>query len=75
MIPYTTYTILLFPQIQVAHFEPDAITLVGEGYYPRISLSLPRPIVQNTSPELEEIKTSLVGGKRSKKKKVGVKYM
>ncbi|XP_059164892.1 hydrocephalus-inducing protein homolog isoform X11 [Physella acuta] len=29
-------------QIQVAHFEPDTITLRGEGVFPRISLDLPR---------------------------------
>ncbi|CAL1528045.1 unnamed protein product [Lymnaea stagnalis] len=29
-------------QIQVAHFEPDAITISGEGVFPRISLDLPR---------------------------------
>ncbi|KAH9493176.1 hypothetical protein Btru_021958, partial [Bulinus truncatus] len=29
-------------QIQVAHFEPDSITLTGEGVFPRISLDLPR---------------------------------
>ena len=30
-----------FP-IQVAHFEPDVITVNGEGVFPRISLDLPR---------------------------------
>ncbi|XP_055892829.1 hydrocephalus-inducing protein homolog isoform X5 [Biomphalaria glabrata] len=29
-------------QIQVAHFEPDTVTLTGEGVFPRISLDLPR---------------------------------
>jgi len=28
--------------IQVAHFEPNEITLKGEGVFPRISLDLPR---------------------------------
>ncbi|XP_035827636.1 hydrocephalus-inducing protein [Aplysia californica] len=29
-------------QIQVAHFEPDSISLYGEGVFPRVSLDLPR---------------------------------
>lgn len=29
-------------EIQIAHFEADAITLVGEAVHPRITLSLPR---------------------------------
>lgn len=33
--------------IQVAHFEPDKITLNGEGVFPRVSLDLPR----NSDPE------------------------
>ena len=28
--------------IQVAHFEPDLVSLFGEGVFPRISLDLPR---------------------------------
>ncbi|XP_070194710.1 hydrocephalus-inducing protein homolog isoform X4 [Littorina saxatilis] len=28
--------------IQVAHFEPDIVTLQGEGVFPRVSLDLPR---------------------------------
>ncbi|KAH0619415.1 hypothetical protein JD844_000028 [Phrynosoma platyrhinos] len=34
-------------QIQVAHLEPDSITLKGEGIFPRISLDLPRNIKGN----------------------------
>ncbi|XP_042303381.1 LOW QUALITY PROTEIN: hydrocephalus-inducing protein homolog [Sceloporus undulatus] len=34
-------------QIQVAHLEPDSITLKGEGIFPRISLDLPRNIRGN----------------------------
>ena len=29
-------------RIQVAHFEPDEVTLYGEGVFPRVSLDLPR---------------------------------
>ena len=29
-------------KIQVAHFEPDVIQVVGEGVFPRIKLDLPR---------------------------------
>ena len=29
-------------QIQVAHFEPDTIEVVGSGVFPRLKLSLPR---------------------------------
>ena len=29
-------------QLQVAHFEPDTVNLLGEGVFPRISLDLPR---------------------------------
>lgn len=28
--------------MQVAHFEPDIVTLQGEGVFPRVSLDLPR---------------------------------
>lgn len=31
-------------RVQVAHFEPDLITIHGEGVFPRISLDLPRVI-------------------------------
>jgi len=31
-------------QIQVAHFEPDTVNLLGEGVFPRISLDLPRSL-------------------------------
>ncbi|KAJ7312066.1 hypothetical protein JRQ81_006401 [Phrynocephalus forsythii] len=34
-------------QIQVAHLEPDTITLRGEGVFPRICLDLPRNISGN----------------------------
>lgn len=29
-------------RVQVAHFEPDLITIHGEGVFPRVSLDLPR---------------------------------
>lgn len=29
-------------RVQVAHFEPDLITIHGEGVFPRISLDLPK---------------------------------
>lgn len=31
-------------RVQVAHFEPDLVTIHGEGVFPRISLDLPRVI-------------------------------
>ena len=34
--------ILYVFQIRVGHFEPEVITLVGEGIFPRISFDLPR---------------------------------
>ena len=34
-------------KVQVAHFEPDYLTIRGEGVFPRISLDLPR--VQDTA--------------------------
>ncbi|XP_073461747.1 hydrocephalus-inducing protein homolog [Aquarana catesbeiana] len=34
-------------QLQVAHLEPESITLRGEGVFPRISLDLPRDITGN----------------------------
>lgn len=40
-------------EIQVAHFETDIITLVGEAVYPRITLDLPRDI-SKVSPTIEE---------------------
>lgn len=63
-----SYLVFQLLQIQVAHFEPDTVTLVGQGYYPRISFSLPRPIVQESSESLEEIKNSLRSRKPNKKK-------
>jgi hydrocephalus-inducing protein len=29
-------------RVQVAHFQPDIVTVSGEGVFPRISLDLPR---------------------------------
>ena len=29
-------------QIQIAHFEPTVINIMGEGVFPRLSLDLPR---------------------------------
>eukprot|EP00079_Xenopus_tropicalis_P024447 XP_012817094.1 PREDICTED: hydrocephalus-inducing protein homolog isoform X1 [Xenopus tropicalis] len=34
-------------QLQVAHFEPESITLQGEAVFPRICLDLPRNIKEN----------------------------
>ena len=53
-----------FP-IQVAHFEPDNITVNGEGVFPRISLDLPRLVTEEyenlwkTARENVSSKTSL----------------
>ncbi|KAF7242763.1 Hydrocephalus-inducing protein [Varanus komodoensis] len=45
-------------QIQVAHLEPDSITLKGEGIFPRICLDLPRNLKGNErySTLLREVK-------------------
>lgn len=41
-------------QIQVAHFEPDTITLTGEGIFPRISFNLPREITSERYASLRD---------------------
>ncbi|XP_039209471.1 hydrocephalus-inducing protein homolog isoform X12 [Crotalus tigris] len=48
-------------QIQVAHLEPDRITLKGQGVFPRICLDLPRNIHGNErySSILREVKQQL----------------
>ncbi|KAG8143780.1 hypothetical protein E2320_000954, partial [Naja naja] len=48
-------------QIQVAHLEPDSITLKGQGIFPRICLDLPRNIRGNErySSILKEVKQRL----------------
>ena len=35
-------------QIEVAHFEPDVIRFIGTASYPRLSLNVPRPIIDAT---------------------------
>ena len=42
MVKYKRNKNKLFVPVQVAHFEPDIITLHGEGVFPRVSLDLPR---------------------------------
>ena len=42
-------------KIQVAHFEPDEVTLYGEGVFPRISLDLPR--AQDVEGQYERLQT------------------
>ena len=44
MSPRMLVELLLSLQVQVAHFEPDTITLIGEGVFPRISFNLPRDV-------------------------------
>ncbi len=39
-------------QIRVGHFEPEEISLTGEGVFPRISLDLPRDTENNNFKEL-----------------------
>lgn len=41
-------------QIQVAHFEPDTITLTGEGVFPRISFNLPREVTNENYSRLRK---------------------
>ncbi|CAM5150043.1 unnamed protein product [Eretmochelys imbricata] len=50
-------------QIQVAHLEPESITLKGEGTFPRICLDLPRNIKGNERYEniLKEAKQRMEG--------------
>ena len=33
-------------QIQVAHLQPDVITLVGEGVFPRIGFDMPSQLLE-----------------------------
>ena len=35
------FTLSLFEQVRVAHFEPNKITLTGEGVFPRVLFDLP----------------------------------
>lgn len=35
------FTLSLFEQVRVAHFEPNKITLAGEGVFPRVIFDLP----------------------------------
>ncbi|XP_044515296.1 hydrocephalus-inducing protein homolog [Gracilinanus agilis] len=54
-------------QVQIAHLEPETITVTGEGIFPRICLDLPRNIKGNEKYEefLREAKKNL-GKKNSK---------
>ncbi|XP_078257666.1 hydrocephalus-inducing protein homolog [Rhinoraja longicauda] len=48
-------------KVQVSHFEPDSITVKGEGTFPRIYLDLPRNITGNETYEafLKEAKETM----------------
>ena len=46
-------------KIQVAHFEPDVITLTGEAVFPRISFNTPRDMSQIPESIFEQAKTNL----------------
>lgn len=41
---------LCIVQIQVAHFEPDVIRLTGTASYPRLSMTVSRPITDTPDP-------------------------
>ena len=38
----------------MAHFEPDTITLIGEGVFPRISFNLPRDVTHENYSRLRK---------------------
>lgn len=46
-------------QIQVAHLEPDRITLKGQGVFPRICLDLPRNIHGKSNSTLSSHETNI----------------
>ena len=50
---HVTYVLFAF-QIRVGHFEPEEISLTGEGVFPRISLDLPRDTESDNFKELLE---------------------
>ena len=43
-------------QVQVAHLEPDEITLVGEGVFPRIGFDLPSQLLEPGSSEYSQLR-------------------
>ena len=43
-------------QIQVAHMQPDIITLVGEGVFPRIGLNLPSQLTEPNCTEYNSLR-------------------
>ncbi len=45
--------------IQVAHFEPEVITVTGEAVFPRIGFDIQRDLSQVAEAVLEEAKTNL----------------
>ena len=50
-VSYTAYI-----QIQVAHLQPDEITLVGEGIFPRISFNLPSKLTELSYTEYSQLR-------------------
>eukprot|EP00232_Nephroselmis_pyriformis_P008175 CAMPEP_0182895474 /NCGR_PEP_ID=MMETSP0034_2-20130328/25702_1 /TAXON_ID=156128 /ORGANISM="Nephroselmis pyriformis, Strain CCMP717" /LENGTH=2117 /DNA_ID=CAMNT_0025029307 /DNA_START=132 /DNA_END=6482 /DNA_ORIENTATION=- len=48
--------------VEVAHFEPEEITVLGEGVYPTIAISLPREPREDFPAFLESAKTALTSG-------------
>ena len=46
-------------QLQVAHFKPDAITLIGTGVFPSLSLNLPR-LHQDDGMDMTLVEQSIV---------------
>ena len=61
---------VLASQIQVAHLEPDAITLVGEGVFPCIGFNLPSNVTDRGCTEYDGLRKRaekyLSHGKRGK---------
>ena len=48
-------------QVQVAHLQPDEITLVGEGVFPRIGFDLPSQLLDPEHSQLRETAHKSIG--------------
>lgn len=51
-----TLCVFLVVQIQVAHLQPDEITLVGEGMFPCIGFDLPSQLTDPSYTEYESLR-------------------
>ena len=48
-------------QVQVAHLQPDEITLVGEGVFPRVGFDLPSQLLDPEHSQLRETAQKSIG--------------